>query len=126
MRESILRWVDVQKNVYFDNGATKRDMRVQLRGSKAIVLWLAYLAILVFPAVMIYSGVAAESDLPLSIVQSRLHGCYQAVLMALGAVVSLIAPALGATAIVSERQRHRAVARIKEVREEIRTIIYPQ
>ncbi len=105
MTGTLSRWVDKQRSVYFGNAATKRDMRVQLRGSKAIILWTAYLAVLVCPAILIYAGVASDADIMPAIAQSRLHACYQAVLAALGIAVSLIASTLGATAIVSERQR---------------------
>ena len=99
-------WMRSQGRVYFGNAATKRDLRVQLRGNKAILLWTFYLVVFVAVAIYTYSQIAAAGrHTSISYAQAQLQTFYYAVLALLGGIVSVIAPALGATAIVSERQR---------------------
>lgn len=99
-------WMRQQGRVYFGNATTKRDLRVQLRGSKAILLWSVYLLVFVGIAIFAYASIAAnDRKTSLSYAQSELRSFYEMVLALLAGIVCVIAPALGATAVVSERHR---------------------
>jgi ABC-type transport system involved in multi-copper enzyme maturation permease subunit len=108
---SVREWLKGQKFVYFDNAGAVRDFRVQLRGSRAILLWGAFLVVFSLFAFVNYSNMSNRSQfgggatVSLSQAQWQLHNFYQTVTGILAGIVLLIAPAIGATAIVSERQK---------------------
>lgn len=101
-----LSWFANFKRVYFGNATATRDMRVQLRGSKAAVMFTIYLAVMAFVLLMVYySSLGDDNRYSLASAQSTLQAFYYETLVALGVVVTLAAPSLGAFAIVSEKHR---------------------
>src|SRR5688500_14766550 len=102
---SPVAWVQENARVYIGNATAKRDYRAQLRGTRAIWLWAAYLLILIFIAGVTYSGIVNDAvPQPVAELQFQLQTFYETMMRFLGLMVVLIAPALTATAIVSERQ----------------------
>jgi ABC-type transport system involved in multi-copper enzyme maturation permease subunit len=89
----------------FDNAAAVRDYRVQMRGSRSAILFGVYLFVLIASAMTVYQNLSANGTVTAIEAQSRLQDFYRIVVGILGGVVSLVAPALTATAIVIERQR---------------------
>ena len=102
--ENLWQWVATQKRTYIGNATSVRDYRVQLRGSRSALLFSLYLLVLIGVAMVVYSQSQGTSQ-GISEVQRHLHDFYQVIMLLLGIVVSLVAPALAATAVVTERQR---------------------
>jgi len=102
----IANWVRSNVAVYVGNATAMRDFRVQLRGNRAVLLWGFYLVVLIGFAMLTYSSTAEIGSSSIVEAQSRLRQFYQAIMILLAAMINLIAPALTAGAIVSERQRH--------------------
>jgi ABC-2 family transporter protein len=100
-------WLSGLKRTYFGNATATRDMRVQLRGSRAAVLFTLYLVVMTLVLLMIYdqSLGGGNGQNSLAVVQSNLQGFYYATLGSLAVVITLVAPSMGAFAIVSEKQR---------------------
>jgi|GEM_PF-647402 len=114
-------WLRENRAVYLDNGTSQRDYRVQLRGNKSIILFAIYLIILIGTASLVYSNIQVGSGYyggtyspygtfgarRMSIVEAQqtLKAFYTTIMMLLAGVVSIIAPALTATTVVTERQR---------------------
>jgi len=93
------------RRTYFGNATATRDQRVQLRGSKAVVLFTLYLIIMALVLYIAYDSAIGYSSRSLATAQSNLQGFYWATIACLGVVVTIVAPAVGAFAIVTERQR---------------------
>jgi ABC-type transport system involved in multi-copper enzyme maturation permease subunit len=95
---------------FWANPVVTRDLRVRMRGSRAYWNQGAYLLLLGLLAIAGYdtasnnniyaNGVAFDPVL----IQGRLHDFYNFIFMALAALVTLIAPALTAATITTERQ----------------------
>lgn len=102
----IANWLRSNVSVYVGNATAMRDFRVQLRGNRAVLLWGFYLVVLIGFAMLTYSSTAEIGSASIVEAQSRLRQFYQAIMILLAAMINLIAPALTAGAIVSERQRH--------------------
>ena len=104
---------------YIGNAVALRDRRVQLRGARSLILWTVYVLLLGLLAVWTYQNMRESSSSysfngsdprPVagtwSVIeaQRRLKEFYDMMLGVLGGVVALIAPIMGASAIVTERQ----------------------
>lgn len=102
-------WLQRNVAVYVDNASAKRDFRAQLRGTRAIFLWGAYLLIMIGYAMIMYAQVSRTSYngafMSVSETQGRLQEFYEQILYFLGAAVLLVAPGLTATTVAAERQR---------------------
>lgn len=103
------RWWEDQKACYFGNAQTVRDLRTQLRGNRPIWLWSCYLFLLVVTTGFSYSvmtpvaGGFATTDV--SSLQGALKALYGVLIATIWGMIALIAPALTAAAISTERQR---------------------
>ncbi len=93
------------RRTYFGNATATRDQRVQLRGSKAVVLFTLYLCIMALVLYIAYDSAMGASSRSLATAQSNLQGFYWATIGCLGVVITIVAPAVGAFAIVTEKQR---------------------
>jgi ABC-type transport system involved in multi-copper enzyme maturation permease subunit len=100
-----LTWIAGLRRTYLGNATATRDMRVQLRGSRAAVLFTIYLVVMTFVLLMVYSSSLDGGQNSLAAVQSSLQSFYYTTLGALAVVITLVAPNMGAFAIVSEKQR---------------------
>ena len=92
-------------STYFGNATAVRDYRSQLRGNKAVWIWGGYLALLILLCAIAYSGFVREQEQSIAQLQSQLNNFYRVVMMMLGAVIVLAAPAMTASTITIERQR---------------------
>lgn len=99
------QWLRQTKAVYFDNATSVRDYRVQLRGNRSVILFGVYLATLIAVASVVYSNSAQGAQVEVVQAQAQLRNFYNTIMSLLGGLVSLIAPALTATTVVTERQR---------------------
>lgn len=99
------RWLRQNLSVYFGNATAVRDYRVQLRGNKAVVLWGVYLLVMIGFGVFVYGSTASADRISVIEAQRNLRQFYDTIINLLGGIICLIAPALTATAVVSERQR---------------------
>lgn len=102
---AVAAWLQQTRRTYFDNAASVRDYRVQLRGNRSVILFGIYLFVLIAVAMTVYSELAGGSSISVVDAQRRLRDFYGVVTALLGGIVSLVAPALTATSIVMERQR---------------------
>ncbi|MEI7576441.1 MAG: ABC transporter permease [Armatimonadota bacterium] len=93
------------RRTYFGNPTATRDQRVQLRGSKAVVLFTLYLVIMALVLYVAYDSAMGASSRSLATAQQNLQGFYWATIGCLGVVITIVAPAVGAFAIVTEKQR---------------------
>lgn len=93
------------RRTYFGNATATRDQRVQLRGSKAVVLFTLYLVIMALVLYLAYDSAIGQSSRSLATAQRNLQGFYWATIGCLGVVITIVAPAVGAFAIVTEKQR---------------------
>jgi ABC-type transport system involved in multi-copper enzyme maturation permease subunit len=101
----LLHWLRRNKAVYFDNATSRRDYRVQLRGNRSIWLFAFYLLTLISIAMFVYSQTNGMEQMSISEAQRQLRDFYSVVIVLLGSLITLVAPALTATAVISERQR---------------------
>lgn len=99
-------WLRQTKAVYLDNATSRRDYRVQLRGNRSVILFGLYLFILIGVAMFTYQSTMRQGQVEIVEAQSRLKQFYTVVIELLAGLVSLIAPALTATTVLIERQRH--------------------
>lgn len=90
---------------YIGNAAAVRDFRSQLRGNKPVLIWGLYLGLLVVLCMVAYSEFVSQGSASISQLQGQLNQFYLTVMSMLGAVITLAAPALTASAITVERQR---------------------
>jgi hypothetical protein len=101
---SIANWIAENKAAYFGNATSRRDYRAQLRGTRVIWIWGLYLGVLVLMAGMTYGNAVRRGEqMPISEIQFELQQFYHITTYSLAALILLIAPALTATTIVSER-----------------------
>ena len=101
-----LSWLANVKRTYFGNATATRDMRIQLRGSRAAFLFTTYLIVMSIVLLMVYSSsLGEEGRYSLASAQDRLQSFYYVTLGSLATVITLVAPSMGAFAIVSEKQR---------------------
>jgi len=99
-------WLYQLKRTYIGNATATRDLRVQLRGGRAAFLFTIYLVLMAFVLLMIYSSsLGEEGRYSLATAQSNLQAFYYATLAALGIVITIVAPSMGAFSIVTEKQR---------------------
>lgn len=98
-------WLRQTRRTYFGNAAAQRDYRVQLRGNRSVILFGTYLTILIGVAYLRYSSIAGGGDISVVSAQEQLRDFYATIVVLLAGVVTVVTPALAATAIVSERQR---------------------
>jgi ABC-type transport system involved in multi-copper enzyme maturation permease subunit len=92
----------------WSNPVIARDMRVRLRGGRAFVNQGIYLVLLSLIAMMGYAMSTRDGQMGMMdpvAAQQSLRQFYYFIFTTLGGLVSVIAPALTAVAIVSERQR---------------------
>lgn len=92
------------------NPVVTRDLRVQLRGTRSYWHQAAYLLLLGLLAVAGYAQAtsgygSSESGISVVQVQGKLEQFYYFIFITLAALICLIAPALTASSITSERQR---------------------
>ncbi len=99
-------WIRDNLRVYVGNAAAVRDFRTQLRGNRPAWIWTLYLLVLIGFALLFYSSNVETGRISISEAQRRLQLYYQSTTYLLAFLISTIAPALTASAIVSERQRH--------------------
>ncbi len=101
----MIAFVNRAWNAYVGNAVAVRDYRSALRGNKAIFIWGAYLSLLILICGLAYSGIVSQTEQSIASIQSQLTSFYYLVMSMLGAVVTLAAPALTASAVTIERQR---------------------
>lgn len=102
---SLATWLVRNKEAYLGNASTVRDFRSQLRGNRPLLLWGAYLFILIGFGTLFYAVTSSQGSMSVSSLQRELQGFYSAIMNMLGLMVAIVAPALTATSIVSERQK---------------------
>jgi ABC-type transport system involved in multi-copper enzyme maturation permease subunit len=101
-----LSWISNLKRTYIGNATATRDMRIQLRGSRAAVLFTTYLVVMSFVLLMVYANSLGDGGrYSLATAQNNLQTFYYSTLGSLAVVITLVAPSMGAFAIVSEKQR---------------------
>jgi ABC-type transport system involved in multi-copper enzyme maturation permease subunit len=88
----------------FGNPTAQRDFRVQMRGSRSVILFVVYLLLLSLAAVVTYQSVAGQ-QVTLAQAQASLRQFYEWTMSLLGFAITAISPALAATAVVTERHR---------------------
>jgi len=98
-------WLDETKRVYFQNATSVRDYRVQLRGSRSVILFGLYLFILIGAAFFAYDSSTRYAGGSIVDAQRQLHTFAATVMGMLGGAIALVAPGLSATAVVLEKQR---------------------
>lgn len=99
-------WTREQFRTYFDNASAKRDFRAQLRGSRSVILWTLYLAVILVSSVVAYSHIKyTDAYGSLEQAQANLREFDQVMLMVLGALAAFVATVSGAMGVVLERQR---------------------
>ncbi len=99
-------WLGETKLAYLGNAAALRDFRVQLRGNRSMLLFGLYLAVMIGAGLVIYAQTANAGQISALVAQNNLLTFYAVVIGMLGAVLTIVTPALSATAVVMERQRH--------------------
>src|SRR2546423_6633937 len=98
-------WAQENFSVYWDNATSRRDFRAQLRGNRAVILWTVYLLALIGLGMWVYDDTLHRGQYSIVQAQQSLQTFYQTVMGLLGGMVTLVAPALAATAIVVEKER---------------------
>ncbi len=98
-------WLSGTKSVYIGNASSVRDYRVQLRGSRSVILFGLYLIILIGIAMFVYSQTADRTGFTLVQAQFQLRQFTSTIMILLGFAVAIVAPGLTATSVVTERQR---------------------
>ena len=98
-------WLLRNKEAYLTNASTARDFRSQLRGNRPLLLWGTYLFILIGFGTLFYAVTSSEGTMSVASLQRELQGFYNTIMNMLGLMVGVVAPALTATTIVSERQK---------------------
>lgn len=87
------------------NAQSTRDYRSQLRSSKTIWIWAAYLGLLILFATISYSSTVSGGRQSVASIQNQLWQLYTTLISILGFVILIFSPALTAFAIVQERDR---------------------
>lgn len=98
-------WMIEASRTYIGNASSRRDFRVQMRGTKPFWIFAAYVFSLCVIGFMMYASILGNETLSLSTAQSQLNGLFNSLMGVLAAAICVIAPALSATAIVAERER---------------------
>lgn len=91
---------------YLGNAVSKRDFRVQLRGSRSVVILGVYLFLLIAISLFVYAQ-STSQGMSLAQAQEGLRGFYATVMGLVAFAAVAIATATGATAIVMEVQRRQ-------------------
>lgn len=102
---AVIPWIERLRFTYFGNATAKRDLRSQLRGNQALLLWGGYLGVMIVMIAIAYNQALEPEMLSVSIVQARLHEFYNALMIMLSVVICVVTPAMTAGTIVVERQR---------------------
>ncbi|MEI8280876.1 MAG: hypothetical protein WCG75_00585, partial [Armatimonadota bacterium] len=98
--EHELSWIANVKRTYFGNATATRDMRIQLRGSRAAILFTIYMVVMTVVLLWIYNqSLGSDGQYSLATAQSRLQEFYYFTLGMLATVITLVAPSMGAFAI---------------------------
>lgn len=105
MATSALNWFRENKAVYVGNAATTRDFRSQLRGNKPVLMWTAYLGLLILVMGLAYADIVQRNEGSVASIQRQLSDFYMTVTALLGGLIALVTPSLTATTVVVERQR---------------------
>ncbi len=89
------------------NAVSVRDYRVQLRGNRPLILWGAYLVILIGIGITFYwqTKLQAGDDVSVVTLQYKLYQYYQSLFALLVGLIIVIAPGLTAGSIATERER---------------------
>jgi ABC-type transport system involved in multi-copper enzyme maturation permease subunit len=103
-KDSSKRWAKETNSAYFFNPTSRRDFRVQFRGSRSVWLFAVYVLFLGVAAIVEYWNISSTIGGAAG-GQSRLNEFYQLIVAVLGIAISLVAPAMAATAVVSEKQQ---------------------
>ncbi|MEA2552748.1 MAG: hypothetical protein QOJ65_924, partial [Fimbriimonadaceae bacterium] len=98
-------WARENFAVYADNATSRRDFRAQLRGNRSFILWMIYLAMLIGLGMLNYSQSVDRGQVSVVQAQAWLQNFYEMIMVLLAAMITLVAPALAATAIVIEKER---------------------
>ncbi|MBS1716845.1 MAG: ABC transporter permease subunit [Armatimonadetes bacterium] len=98
-------WIAAQREAYLANAAATRDFRVQMRGARSVLIFGIYLGLLLLITYFTYSNLAGDEQRTLMNVQRGLQSFRDFTTSLLAFGVLMIAPALAATSIVTERQR---------------------
>lgn len=98
-------WARQTARCYVGNACSVRDLRSQLRGNRAILLWSLYLVTLLSISLFAYSQIVRTERMGIVDAQRQLIDFYKSVMGALSVLIMLIAPAMTAGSIVLERQR---------------------
>lgn len=101
----VAAWIADTRRLYFDNASATRDLRVQMRGYRSALLFGVYLFLLIGVALLIYSQAVSSGPRMMVDAQAQLRQFFNTMMVTLGGVVALVAPALTATTIAIERQR---------------------
>jgi hypothetical protein len=102
---SVMNWLNQNRAVYFGNATSMRDFRVQLRGNRSVMLFGAYLVLLIGVAMFVYSQAVGDQAYSIVDAQSKLQNFYVVVMELLAGAICVVAPALSATTVVLEKQR---------------------
>ncbi len=102
---TVMNWLNENRAVYFGNATSMREFRVQLRGNRSVLLFGAYLVMLIGVAMFVYSEAVGDQRMSIVEAQSRLQSFYMTVMELLAGTICVVAPALSATTVVLERQR---------------------
>lgn len=100
-------WIQETWRTYVGNATSVRDFRVQMRGSKTILAWSLYLAVLLTVGYFTYSSIHQLDRFmtgPAS-VQALLGSFFGTMMRVIAGAIVVIAPGLTAASIVGERQR---------------------
>jgi len=98
-------WLREQWRIYFENATATRDYRVQMRGSRSLLVFGGYTLVLVLTAILMYYQTQSSGEVSVIAAQSALQAFFRTNLALLAAAICLITPALSATAIVTESKR---------------------
>ena len=101
-----MNWMNANRAVYFGNATAMRDFRVQLRGNRSVLLFGAYLLVLICVAMIVYGQAIGDRAISIVDAQEHLQSFYTTVMALLAGTICVVAPALCATTVVAERQRH--------------------
>lgn len=95
------------RQTYFGNPIATRDLRVQLRGNRSVILFSIYLILMTVILLLAYDGAVGmqEGGRSLAFAQDSLQSFYYTTQGCLAAIVVLVAPAIGSFAVVLEKQR---------------------
>jgi ABC-type transport system involved in multi-copper enzyme maturation permease subunit len=101
----IQKTLEEVKETYVANPVATRSFRTQMRGRKAPILWGLYAAIVVLAASLMYSLAIANGAAGIGEIQARLAILNGMMLTLLAVAVTLVAPAISVSQVVSEYDR---------------------